>query len=425
LVSIVTVSAVCGLVVVGCGGTRVQVRTVTVSTTTQSTTTSAEKPPPAAKRTYVSVLSLTPLIISNRFPASQVDGRCFGPYDDASVDINGNLYAEDFIQCGGGGSHDSYSGAYADGRYIFRSARLGAGAKLTRFTALAGIDEQSSSDQYGTRVTWTLLYYSKEVRGCRVSLTFAASDTGARRLRCSLPSRSGDTARLVVRQQVSFAGSGGFWAGLIGPRVTVNGTTRRRSSPGPVSAQPPPPSFSGGVTLRGTGQRVLPLRLNMNGPAVFTANHRGTSNFVIEVKGPVEDLLVNEIGNYQGQTLLKGATSGSYRVAVTADGPWTIKVTQPIPDPAAKAIPLSVSEYGSTVVPIQAGEDLQPIVTASNRGKSNFVVYVVGYGSTTGEELVFNEIGNFHGETLIDDLPAGPYLVSVQSDGYWSLKFTM
>jgi hypothetical protein len=39
-----------------------------------------------------------------------------------------------------------------------------------------------------------------------------------------------------------------------------------------------------------------------------------------------------------------------------------------------------------------------------------------------GEESLFNEIGAFSGETTTD-IPAGPYMVSVQADGSWSLRF--
>jgi hypothetical protein len=36
-------------------------------------------------------------------------------------------------------------------------------------------------------------------------------------------------------------------------------------------------------------------------------------------------LLVNEIGNYSGQTLVNEMPQGHYLLAVQADGPWTVK----------------------------------------------------------------------------------------------------
>lgn len=43
----------------------------------------------------------------------------------------------------------------------------------------------------------------------------------------------------------------------------------------------------------------------------------------------------------------------------------------------------------------------------------------------TGEEYLFNEIGRYHGQTLMmDSLPRGTYLLSVQADGNWTVRFT-
>ena len=66
---------------------------------------------------------------------------------------------------------------------------------------------------------------------------------------------------------------------------------------------------------------------------------------------------------------------------------------------------------------------MQPIVTGIHRGQSNFIVHLVGL-SFSGEEFLFNEIGNYRGQTLIDDMPRGNYLLAVQADGLWSIRFT-
>jgi hypothetical protein len=45
---------------------------------------------------------------------------------------------------------------------------------------------------------------------------------------------------------------------------------------------------------------------------------------------------------------------------------------------------------------------------SNQHGSSNFVVRLLGYGSVTGDDLVFNEIGRYYGQTLGDDeLPSG------------------
>ena len=52
-------------------------------------------------------------------------------------------------------------------------------------------------------------------------------------------------------------------------------------------------------------------------------------------------------------------------------------------------------------------------------------VHVPGYGRNYGDvEYVFNEIGRFRGQTLIEDLSAGTYYLGVTADGTWSIRFT-
>ena len=48
----------------------------------------------------------------------------------------------------------------------------------------------------------------------------------------------------------------------------------------------------------------------------------------------------------------------------------------------------------------------------------------IGYGDVEGSILLFNEIGNFQGETLAEEMPAGDYLLAVQADGPWTIRFT-
>jgi hypothetical protein len=68
---------------------------------------------------------------------------------------------------------------------------------------------------------------------------------------------------------------------------------------------------------------------------------------------------------------------------------------------------------------------MTPVVKATHNGQANFIVDVVGYGDLNGYVNLFNEIGHVKGEVLADEeLPAGDYLVWVQADGSWTLKFS-
>lgn len=109
--------------------------------------------------------------------------------------------------------------------------------------------------------------------------------------------------------------------------------------------------------------------------------------------------------------------------AIKADGAWTFRLTQPVPKANAKEVPGKLTGSGPTVPHVQTVDELQPVVTASHRGASNFIVYLIGIGDLTGTILLFNEIGNFDGEELIEEMPAGGYLLAVEADGNWTLRF--
>ncbi len=178
-------------------------------------------------------------------------------------------------------------------------------------------------------------------------------------------------------------------------------------------------------SFKGHGSRVLTVRVPRVGPVVVTAIHRGSANFIVRLVGHgLSELLINEIGSYAGQVAVAQADAGRYRVSIEADGSWAVILTRPIPGPSAKAVPATFKGQGSRVLRIRTTSDLQPIVTAKHRGESNFIVQLIGYGTVTGSNLLFNEIGNFNGQTLVDDMPAGSYLLAVQAEGAWTLRFT-
>lgn len=177
--------------------------------------------------------------------------------------------------------------------------------------------------------------------------------------------------------------------------------------------------------LRGVGKRVLSVSIARRDPVVVSATHTGNSNFIVHlVRGANTEYLINDIGPFKGQALLEEATPGRYRVVVDADGAWVLKFAQRLTP--AKRIPGFLTGAGTRVIAVRATSQLQPVVTARHRGQSNFIVHLVGYGRQYGyTEYVFNELGNFKGQTLIEALPAGTYYVAVDaSGGSWSIRFS-
>ncbi len=87
---------------------------------------------------------------------------------------------------------------------------------------------------------------------------------------------------------------------------------------------------------RATSGEPLPQSLRGNGPGVAgpfeftgthiaTASHSGESNFIVEVypmRGDFAELVVNEIGQFEGESTFR--FDGLGWVAVQADGDWTL-----------------------------------------------------------------------------------------------------
>lgn len=198
-----------------------------------------------------------------------------------------------------------------------------------------------------------------------------------------------------------------------------------------VAVGAPSTSSAGGAAqptpriLRGSGSRVLSVRVPRKSPLVVGAVSQGSSNFVVKLVGRgTSELLFNEIGRYTGEVAWEDATPGRYRVAVEADGPWTLYVSQPVPSPKVRNLIGTFSGHGSKVLRTRTTRRVQPVLKAAHRGESNFVVKLLGYGNITGGSLLVNEIGSYSGEVLVDDeLPVGYYLVAVTADGDWTLRF--
>jgi hypothetical protein len=212
------------------------------------------------------------------------------------------------------------------------------------------------------------------------------------------------------------------------PVSTETPTPEPTPEPEPTPAQPSP------RTVTGVGQLVKTLRLRATGALLVKGTHQGSSNFIVDLvpRGGDEfdsHNLYNEIGSYSGQTVIAYAGKGRYRVKVNADGPWKLSFSQPSPPQNARSITKgTIRGTGAKVVKVHADDDMQLLVNATHRGESNFIAELVPYGPDAGDaflgtQSLFNEIGNFKGESLVEQLGYGDYLLHVQADGAWTFKF--
>lgn len=126
-------------------------------------------------------------------------------------------------------------------------------------------------------------------------------------------------------------------------------------------------------------------------------------------QGDERDLLINEIGRYNGSRPIWG--DDQTILAIDADGAWTLEIRSVwITDTAA------FSGKGDAVsgafVPPKGGP-----WNVIHDGESNFVVLLHCAG---GSDLIQNEIGSVSGSIMVSFLE-GPCLWEVEADGKWSL----
>lgn len=164
------------------------------------------------------------------------------------------------------------------------------------------------------------------------------------------------------------------------------------------------------VKKSGRGDGIVTVPSEAIG-GIVEASHNGSSNFVIETLDDSNNntgLLVNTIGSYKGKTLFT-SNEAPVKLKVTADGSWTIKI---VPVSSAKRASSSNSGSGDMVL-VYEGEAADWKVT--HKGSSNFVIQFL---STSGNDLLVNEIGNYSG---VIPSTEGPAVVSITADGTWTM----
>lgn len=108
------------------------------------------------------------------------------------------------------------------------------------------------------------------------------------------------------------------------PRLNSPQTNKPPTSSGPTST---PTVFK----FNGRGDDTIDLTKGIDGLVQFSISHRGESNFIVEIldnNGELEELLVNEIGDYDGNRAVN-IPQGKHIIQITADGNWAMIITIP------------------------------------------------------------------------------------------------
>ncbi|MCK5261717.1 MAG: PKD domain-containing protein [Thermoplasmatales archaeon] len=152
---------------------------------------------------------------------------------------------------------------------------------------------------------------------------------------------TGEKEELLVNEIGSYSGSGIVgvttgWSGASPGRylldVTADGSWQVDiEQPNPSSATSLPQTFTG----RGADVPSPFMLESGKGAVKFKMHHDGSRNFIIwlyHISGDREELLVNEISNYDGSTLVSvggwtGASPGIHYIDIEADGNWRVEVS--------------------------------------------------------------------------------------------------
>lgn len=253
---------------------------------------------------------------------------------------------------------------------------------------------------------------------------------------------------VVISLVVGLVGVAGCAETTPAPPIERPAPQLQPSSPAPIPEQPTPPSQlpppapeskPEPIRLKGQGDDVSPKFTIEEGIFILGAKHDGTSNFAIKLLnegGDMVDLLVNEIGAYDGSMAIGvrkdniiGARPGTHVLDITADGSWIIVMghMEPTSD-FTKQLPVTFqSKFDGTsqFFMLQGG---LATFSMTHDGQSNFVVKLLADDGRLAELLV-NEIGPYNGKKVIGvkkgnliGARPGMHILSVTADGNWSIS---
>lgn len=165
-------------------------------------------------------------------------------------------------------------------------------------------------------------------------------------------------------------------------------------------------------TVSGKGDDVISDVTVGDGIYRIHFTHSGRSNFVVRSYDADNDkeLLINEIGRYDGYVLLSG--TAPYSLEIGADGAWTYTVER-----LAKTNDVVFSGKGDYVTELSS--DAQPGVWKfTHDGNSNFVIWAY---TTEGRNLLVNEIGTYEGKKMVEIPDDSNIMFEIMADGNWTI----
>jgi hypothetical protein len=174
-------------------------------------------------------------------------------------------------------------------------------------------------------------------------------------------------------------------------------------------------------TFTGSGSKVTePFQLGA-GMVIANGTHSGEHNFIVhlvDASGETVNYLANEIGNAQSETLSGDLVAGAYRLEVTADGPWSVTLTQPH-STGGRTLPTTFSGTGNSVVGPFFQSNRGVVFESHYTGEHNFIVTLIDHdGDYAGG--IANEIGSSDVSSI--EHVNGSYWITVMASGPWTIS---
>jgi hypothetical protein len=186
------------------------------------------------------------------------------------------------------------------------------------------------------------------------------------------------------------------------------------ASPTTSPAPPPPAAPPAPTVFTGAGDSVVAITKPGGSTgtvlATITGNDAGRFFAVQAIDGD-QDLLVNTTEPYSGTVLMDADRGGTTQLQVTATGPWSVTLSDPL---SAPQLAVGANTGVDDQVFLYEGPAGVAQIDANAGGRFFAVVVYTG----EGRELLVNTTDPYSGAV---PMPAGPGFVTVTATGNWSI----
>ncbi len=202
--------------------------------------------------------------------------------------------------------------------------------------------------------------------------------------------------------------------------VTSGSQSVNQSCNGTITVSNPAPQP---INLSGSNQQATQQFQLQAGLSVFTYSYSGSGNFIaylMDNNGNEITSVANTIGSSNGSIAVNIPSAGSYLINVqAAQGSWNFNITQPRPSTAPSTTSFNGNgQQATSLFYLSSGLH---VFQTSNSGSGNFIVYLLDQNGNVVDSVA-NSIGSSNGSQAEGIDSSGIYLLSVQSEGSWTIS---